>query len=634
MHSAMRSPRRLAAHRFQREWRVVGVVALVVFWLIVTDWRPWDLFARGGYSSDFYDAQAHAFWHLHLAVDPKIATVEGFAIGNKVYLYFGPLLAVFRLPFTLFTHVFDGRLTRLSMLIALAVAISWSRRLFEHALAIVRPAVGDDVSDADIGRARPLLFASAVAFSPLLYGAGWTSVYHETEMWACAFAIVASVLALDLLAAPTNRRAIAAGLAAGAAILTRVTVGAGAMLVLVVVAFVLWRRRAPRWWAAASVAVAAMMIGIAINVAKFHSAFGLPWTKQVLTLEDPVRAQWFAGNNGSFFSTRFLTTTITQYLRPDTVRFERLLPFVRFGPLATNRGSYPLESSTASASLTATATLLFVLALIGFVWLLRKRIWIWATMVFLLCAGAGAAFLIGFVANRYLLDMLPPLVLAAAVGAWVVPTFNHRRAAVALGAVVAVWGLWSNASLATWAESLKEPGFTQFRYAVDHAVFGSPSPSLLAAVPASVPRDGVVLLGPQCSGVYIAEQGHWVDLERTQGVTAYNGTVSIPSTVADVVVADGDTWQLVVHVTAAGRFLQVTANGTASTSVPITSESGVLRVSVVDDPVTATFLGQVGDAVVFLPADQIAAPGQLQTPGISLDPTRRPALCTALQKDL
>ena len=34
---------------------IITVVAVVVFWLVATSWRPWQLFDRAGFSADFYD---------------------------------------------------------------------------------------------------------------------------------------------------------------------------------------------------------------------------------------------------------------------------------------------------------------------------------------------------------------------------------------------------------------------------------------------------------------------------------------------------------------------------------------------------------------------------------------------------
>ena len=85
-----------------RAARLVTIVATVVFALIVVRCRPWDLFVREAYSNDFYDEQARSFLRLRVAVRPEIPLQEGFLVDGKTYLYYGPFLAVVRLPFAVF----------------------------------------------------------------------------------------------------------------------------------------------------------------------------------------------------------------------------------------------------------------------------------------------------------------------------------------------------------------------------------------------------------------------------------------------------------------------------------------------------------------------------------------------------
>src|SRR3954467_15652271 len=101
-----------------RRWaRRVTIAGTILFLLVVCQWRPWDLFSRGGFSADFYDAQAHAFAGLHLDVPAAIPGPVGFLIGGRTSLYYAPFLALARLPFAVFGHWADGRLVRLSLTI-------------------------------------------------------------------------------------------------------------------------------------------------------------------------------------------------------------------------------------------------------------------------------------------------------------------------------------------------------------------------------------------------------------------------------------------------------------------------------------------------------------------------------------
>ncbi|TFH21034.1 MAG: hypothetical protein E4H05_01000 [Acidimicrobiales bacterium] len=583
---------------------IVTVVAVVVFWLVATSWRPWALFDRAGFGADFYDEQARAFWHGRLAVDPAIPGPEGFVIGGRTYLYYGPFLSLVRMPLMLFGDLFVGRLVRVSMLIAVVVLCRWSARLARAGRAVIRSSMPSNPVDE---RWALGLFTAAVAFSPALFAAGWISVYNETELWALTLAVIGLALIAEWAASGfvDRRLLLGASAAALAATLTRAPIGLGVSLALVASGGVLlWRSRRTGFdrgrWALLG-GVLPIVAHVAVNFAKFGTLFSVPGDRQLLSLTDPVRAAWFAGNNGSFFSYRFLPTTLVQYLRPDGIRFERLVPGIRFGPLAVDRGSYPAESITPASSLPTSATLLLVLGLIGVVWLLLRRNRTWLLLVVASLAGAVPTFMIGFVANRYLIDMLPPLIVAGAIGIWVILAVPRRRVVKTVGVVLAVWGLWVNASLATWTNEYKTLGFTQLRYDIDDALFGAPSPSLVSLVAGvGVPRDGIVALDPQCQGVYMAEQGHWLAIDRG-GTRRATGTIEQLD--GAVVLAAGSGWVLELVESDGVTMLRVLDSAGSMTFEQSVDATTPTDYEVVLDNVTREFWARVGAAVVFLPVE-------------------------------
>ena len=71
----------------------------------------------------FYEAQTRALFDGHLDVDPDAVTFEGFRVGDRTYIYQGPVPALLRMPVMAVTDRFDGRLTRISMLAAYLVAL-------------------------------------------------------------------------------------------------------------------------------------------------------------------------------------------------------------------------------------------------------------------------------------------------------------------------------------------------------------------------------------------------------------------------------------------------------------------------------------------------------------------------------
>jgi len=669
-----------------RTARFVTVAATVVFALIVCRFQPWHLFVRETYSNDFYDEQARSFLRLQLAVRPEIPGQEGFVIDGSTYLYYGPFLALVRMPFALFGDLFSGRLARLSMIVAFVVFCTGCF----HLLRVVATRWGGATSPWRAGT-----FVAAAACSPVLFLSGWVSVYHETELWAAAFAVwsFVSVLRLIEVPSPTRRQMLGLGGLLVAGILTRASVGlgvaAGVCLAVLVASRPLrtpasgtttsgttasgttasdtprptWRTPTRRRLIATVFGASAsgFVIHAAINWAKFGSPTKLPGQLQLLSLNDHARAAWFAGNNDSFFSLGFLETTVVHYLRPDTVRIERLFPFIRYGPLATDRGSYPMETITPSASLTTAATLLVAAALVGIVLVVRARAWTLLALTFGGAVAAAPTFTIGFIGNRYLVDMLPMLLAPAAL-AFVtlsISSFQWRRGVrIAVVGLVA-WGAWCNVSLALWTQQLKEPGFTESRYRVDGWVFGDPAPALVdLVIGAPVPRDGTVALDrdpsiDRCSAVYIAEQGGWVALERSNDGRRLAGTVTLDG--ERTLVAGGDNWRITaIATTTSGTATSATATpdngapdevrleatvtpdddgagGASATSESIAvADDGTLVVDVVADPVMGQLWATVGgEPAVFV----FAAPSGGAIPGrtVVVDDHPGDSLCRQLE---
>lgn len=602
---------------------MVTLIAVVVFWLISTEGRPWDLLSRAGFSSDFYDEQARVFLRGRIAVDPVVPGPEGFLIGGSTYLYYGPFLAVVRMPLMLFGDLFVGRLVRVSMLIALVVLARWADRLAIVTRRTVRPS-----SDATWPR---VAFVAAVLASPALFASGWITVYNETELWALALAVVTVTLTAEWAADGFvhRRTLILAGAAALATTLTRAPIGFGVSFALGVCGLVLlWRARRvasgrPKALLAISAGLVPLVAHMLINLAKFGSLMSVPGDRQVLSLTSPARAAFFERTGGSFFSPRFLPTTLAQYLRPDTIRFERLVPGIRYGPLAPDYADFPVESTTPASSITVSALLLVLLAVIGLVWLVRHRALTWLTIVVATSLGALPTFLIGFIANRYLIDMLPPLIAAAAVGIWLLADVE-RQQVVRIGvAVLAAWGLWVNASLAIWNIGYKTVGFTEARFALDDTFFGGGHDSLVTIdETTSVPRDGIVGVTNDCSGVWIAEQGRWVALDRPDGVRQATGALD-----DDGILAAGVDWQLSVEGLASSAPRAILTSGDVVVlDQPLDSGSGSYTITV--DAIENFFFAQIGDEAFFLSGDVVSGDVDIRVDRSA--PMPQSALCLAL----
>ena len=273
----MNLARRLwAAHRTpESRWaRRITLVATAVFLLVVTRWRPWDLFVQGGFSTNFYDEQAHAFLRGELHVPAEVAGPEGFLIDGKTYLYYGPLLAIARLPFAVVGHWADRRISAPSLVLAFFVACTLTWHLAWR--------VGRLLDGMSVRRAT--LLVAAVAASPALSLAGWNSVYDETEMWAFALFLATAIAALDLWRSPGRRSTVIAVGLGTAAILTRSSVGIGALMVVGMVGLLLWRRHRRAAVASAAGAFGGLFVSMVVNFAKFGTLLDLPADRQLLSL--------------------------------------------------------------------------------------------------------------------------------------------------------------------------------------------------------------------------------------------------------------------------------------------------------------------------------------------------------------
>ena len=578
--------------------RGIIAAASLVMLLLLTDGRPWTLFSSGAFTSDFYDAQAESLTHGRLAVDPSVASIEGIVQGDETHFYYGIFLALVRVPVALVTDSLSGQLTRLSILLAYALALV----LTVHLAHAGQQLVGREPDDRDRWRVAVLLLA--VAASPALFTFGYATVYHETELWAFTLALAALVGAVRLVTTPERRWAYGAAVACSLCTMTRASVGAaltGAVLVALVVAY---RSAIARLIGPALVAVAGVAVHAAVNTARFGGAWNLPLSDQVLTGIEPARARWFAEHGNSFFGAEFVPSNLLQYLRPDALRIERVVPFVRYGPPAAELNGIDFESNTPATSLTVAATLLLLLAVAGVVWAVRERRFAVLAMVAATAAAGLPTLAAGFVANRYLVDFLPALALAAALAVWLTPP--GRLPVRGLVVALVAWGALVNASLGVWSGGGTEAGFVEGRFRLDERLFDGPAPGVarLADITDRTPFGTVVVdvEDGRCHGVYAVAGKGLTMIERSAGDRMVAGTARP----GDARLVDNAAWTLdleangdVVYRSDDDLQVLATVDPSAGTAVDYT---------VVADPVTQERYGLVDGTMFHLPQSVLDGP--------------------------
>jgi hypothetical protein len=517
---------------FRRGARRGAVVALVVFAVALAGGRPDGLLERGPFSSDFFDEQAHALLEGHLDVDPAVASIEGFRHDGKTHLYYGIFPALLRMPIAAITDSYDGRLTQLSMIAALAVALAASSSLLWRARRAV-------LGDAPLGPREPVLALAATAVvglsSPLLFLAAEPLVYHEVELWGSALALVTASALLAWWDQRSPGRLLLVALAATAALSTRGSVGLVGPIALGLAALVLLvGERAPRQ--AALVALAALLpvaCYAAVNHARFDHPFTVPFDEQVLTEVDAPRRAVLEANDGAYFAPIYVPTAVVDYLRPDGVRLQRLFPWITFRDSTWEIGDPTFDVVDRTASLPVVAPLLLPLAVAGGLWLLRRgRPAPWRALAVASAACLVPTLAIAFLANRYLADFTPLLVVTGSLGTWLVVRAARarprgsvlgQRAVTAAGAALALAGLVVNSALTLQSQRLyllpaedERRGFVALQHDIDDALGGSGANGVVEhdTIPTEVLGDGTLLVLGACEALYWSSGREWFALER------------------------------------------------------------------------------------------------------------------------
>ncbi|CAN5507292.1 hypothetical protein BH20ACT2_BH20ACT2_06110 [soil metagenome] len=533
--------------RFALAWAGGGIVALLVFaWMLSAG--SWS-FLQPQVLGDFYDTQADSLLDGHWDVDPGVVGIEGFVTDGRTYTYFGPVPALLRLPVAAFADGFDGRLTAPSMLVAFVVLLAFAGRLSWVVRRLVR-------ADAALGVPELVvtaLFALAFGCSTPLFLASRAWVYHEALLWGVALAVAAFDSVVRLLESPSRWRLVAAGALTTTALLTRVSVGSGplATLGLLVLLGVVVRILPARPWSAAAAArlplgllAAAVVVPVvlyaSINLVKFDSAFGLPMNRQVLSQFDEERRATLAANDGSYFGPQFVATALVQYVRPDALGFDRRFPWVTFPdrPIPVI-GDVRFDALDRTTSLPTSLPALVALAAGGLAAVLRRRpsppgVALLRLPLLGAAASTVTVLTIGFVANRYLSDFLPLVLLAALVGLHrLLALASERRgsrrpvvAAVALAAA-GLAGTYVNGALALWYQGAYSDAIAtdaRTRFVALQLDVADALPGVEAEVEirrggraAALPTDaddGDLFVVGACDALYWSDGSEWSALER------------------------------------------------------------------------------------------------------------------------
>jgi hypothetical protein len=395
----------------------------------------------------FYDAQARSLLHGRLDVPPEALGGESITVKGRTYGYFGVGPALLRLPvMPLFPEGYPNLApwSYLGAFVIEALVTLGIWMVAQRRFRISTPPVVDGA----------LLFA-VLAGSPMVFLTARPDVYEEAILWGVSATLVTFWALLRFFETSRAHWGALAVVAAVFAVLSRPTVGAGALLAVGGSALVLVIRDRSRWPLGAALAGGATLGAVAfcsVNYLKFHSLVNAPYNANYLAHPKRLAALARGGASG----VRYLPTNLVQYLRPDTLHFRGAFPWIAFrmtqyAPVL-NIGHVHFDTLELPTSITATTPILVTAAIVGSIGVLRRP------SVFLIPLGGSVVAILLMASffgetSRYLADFLPWLVIGSCVGLAVLAKWKPRwgwvkPSLIALAIVALLWSVFVSASLA------------------------------------------------------------------------------------------------------------------------------------------------------------------------------------------
>ncbi len=519
-HAATRTPAELSRRRFTIAV-IIGMAAMAIPFLYLL----WDLWSgslnplRGVPYDNFYDLQARAMFHGHLNIPGGDMGIEAFAHDGRDYTYFGIFPSIIRMPILLVTNAFDGDLTAPSIFLAWVMSGVFTSLMLWRLRILMRGA-------ALVGRIEALCYgvfmAAVMGGSVLLFLGATPFIYNEDFAWSVPLTIGSLFAMIGVMQRPSWGRVSASFVLVLCANLDRTPAGYACVIGAFLIAGWLalgYGGENNRHWALPMVGVGAIPFAAscAVTYAKFGIPIGLPMADQVWAAVNAHRRYFLTANGGKAFSFSFLPSTLTAYLQPFGIRYSGLFPYVLPpGAPASWLGGAVMDQTYPTASLTATSPLLLLLSIWGTVTAFRPKALgqIRYARIILLSAAAGSAgvLLWGYISQRYIADLMPFVIVGAAVGLIDLlrrlsgRTRRARGWALAGLSVLAIYCIVANMAISLWPVSNWTLGQASQFVSAEKALSVTPlAPTVRhgSQLPYWAPA-GQLFIVNNCSGLYLS----------------------------------------------------------------------------------------------------------------------------------
>lgn len=413
------------------------VISSIMIWHLVSS-RTWNpLFSEGLPEDDygrgpFFTAQAISLLQGRLSVPPETLYGECFYVEGECFGYFGLTPSLLRLPLVLVGINLD--LTSLSMIFGSIVGIGASLSIFlltVHWYA-PRPEVWGLYGGA-------LFLLGLLAFGPgnLLFQLHDSRMFSEAVVWATAFLLSTLLVVLLWQRGHKDKWLVCAVIMAILAANARPSAAVSAAGISAALGLYMWRSSLLNRRRSVALFCLAVLPG-SLLTATYIWKFGAPipdlLMNESISGEGPIetRDKWqnvMRANGGTTFSLSFVPSQLWAALRPDAVVVNFTSPRnAFFGNISESAFTYVPPTPFGglyvqpTGSLTTLATGPVVLSVIALVVTLSRSPHLPVELRWLIgvAVGSGAGLALTWttvgVANRYLLDAWPLLVLAGSVG--------------------------------------------------------------------------------------------------------------------------------------------------------------------------------------------------------------------------